>query len=109
MAYRVELTGRASRDLREIYLRIHAEDSVQALAWFNGLEAMVYSLEEHPDRGAITPENKKLRHLLYGNKPHIYRVIYRVETRSKKVKVVHIRHGARDEFTRKKTGLSSRG
>ena len=99
MAYRVDLTGRAGRDLRQIYRRIHAEDSVQAFAWFNGLETMLNSLEKHPDRGAITPENKKLRQLLYGNKTHIYRIIYVVEARAKNVKVVHIRHGARAEFT----------
>ena len=98
MAYRVELTVRAGRDLKHIYRRIHAEDSTQAFNWFKGLETMVYRLAEHPDRGAITPENKKLRHLLYGNKPHIYRIIYSVAERDKKVKVLHIRHGARDEF-----------
>ena len=98
MAYRVELTRRASRDLNHIYRRIHAEDSKQASEWFNGLETMVYSLDEHPGRGAITRENKELRHLLYGNKPHIYRIIYRVEERARRVKVLHIRHGARDEF-----------
>ena len=35
---------------------------------------------------------------LYGNKPHIYRAIYRVLERQKQVDVVHIRHGARDDF-----------
>jgi toxin ParE1/3/4 len=99
-AYRVELTARASRDLRHIYRRIHADDSEQAFAWFNGLETMVYSLEEHPARGAITPESRQFRHLLYGNKPHVYRIIYRVDERRKTVKVLHIRHGARDAFTR---------
>jgi mRNA-degrading endonuclease RelE of RelBE toxin-antitoxin system len=33
--------------------------------------------------------------LLYGHKPHIYRIIYRVVERHKRVDVVHIRHGAR--------------
>jgi toxin ParE1/3/4 len=99
MAYRVELTARAGRDLRQIYRRIHAESSMHAFAWFNGLEAIVYSLEEHPKLGAITPESKKLRHLLYGNKPHIYRVIYAVDERAKKVSVLHVRHGAKDAFT----------
>ena len=103
MPYRVELTRRASRDLWHIFQHIRAEDSVQSFAWFNGLEAMVHSLDEHPGRGAITPESKKLRHLLYGNKPHIYRIIYRVKERTKKVQVLHIRHGARDEFTPEKT------
>ncbi len=103
MAYRVELAARADLDLRHIYRRIHADDSAQAFAWFNGLEAIVYSLEEHPHRGAMTPESKKLRHLLSGNKPHIYRVIYRVDERTKKVKVLHIGHGARDKFTVEET------
>jgi len=96
MTYRVELTNRAKRDLRQIYQHIHAEDSEQAIAWFNGLESAVYSLAEHPDRCPVTPENKKLLHLLYGNKPHIYRIIYRVNARPQIVKVLHIRHGARD-------------
>jgi len=36
--------------------------------------------------------------LLYGNKPHSYRVIYRVLERQKRVEVLHIRHGARRRF-----------
>jgi toxin ParE1/3/4 len=96
MAYRVELTNRAGRDLRQIYRQIRAEDSERAIAWFNGLETAVYSLSEHVSRGPTTPENKKLRHLLYGNKPHVYRIIYRVNERAQIVKVVHIRHGARN-------------
>ena len=108
MIYRVELTGRATRDLKQIYEHIHTEDSAQAFAWFNGLEALVYSLDQHPERGAITTENKRLRHLLYGNKPHIYRIIYRVAARTKKVEVVHIRHGARDEFTQENALRSRR-
>jgi toxin ParE1/3/4 len=99
MTFRVELTARAGRDLRNIYRRIHADSSMQAFAWFNGLEAIVHSLDEYPNRGAITPESNKLRHLLYGNKPHIHRIIYSVDQRAKKVRVLHIRHGARDAFT----------
>ena len=106
MAYRVELTVRAGRDLRHIYRRIHARDSKQAFAWFNGLATMIYSLSENPARGAVPPENEKLRQLFYGNKPHIYRIIYRVEERAKKVTVLHVRHGARDEFKTKKTPRS---
>jgi plasmid stabilization system protein ParE len=96
MTYRVELTNRAGRDLRQIYQYIHAEDSEQAIAWFNGLESVVYGLAERPNRCPVTPENKKLRHLLYGNKPHIYRILFQVNERLQIVKVIHIRHGARD-------------
>ena len=98
MAYRVELTVRAGRDLRRIYRHIHADDSEPAFAWFNGLESLVCSLDELPNRGTVTPEDKKLRHLLYGNKPYVYRIIYCVYERTKKVRVLHIRHGARKAF-----------
>jgi hypothetical protein len=46
----------------------------------------------------VTPENSKLRHLLYGHKPHIYRAIFRVMEKQKLVEVLHIRHGARSGF-----------
>jgi plasmid stabilization system protein ParE len=48
----------------------------------------------------VTPESDKFRHLLYGNKPHIYRAIYRVLEKQKQVEVLHIRHGARRRFKR---------
>jgi hypothetical protein len=70
MAYRVELTDRADRDFRSIYRRIHADDS----------------------------EDENLRHLLYGNKPYVYRIVYCVYERAKKVRELHIRPGARKAF-----------
>jgi plasmid stabilization system protein ParE len=98
MEYRVELTRRAARDLDHIYQSIDAEQSEPAFAWFNGLEAAVSSLHDNPGRGAVTVENQKLRQLIYGNKPYIYRIIYRIDQRGRKVTVLHIRYGARDAF-----------
>jgi plasmid stabilization system protein ParE len=98
VAYRVDITERAARDLRRIYLTINAEDSVQARAWFNGLERAVLSLDEHPARGAPIPEAGDLRHLLYGRKGRRYRVIYAIDEASRTVTVLHIRHGSRDAF-----------
>jgi len=46
----------------------------------------------------MPPENGKLRHLLFGNKPYIYRAIYRVIDKQKRVEVLHIRHGARQRL-----------
>jgi plasmid stabilization system protein ParE len=100
MAYRVELTARAGHDLRRIYGRIDAEDSAQARAWFNGLEKAVLSLNDHPSRCSPTPENAELRHLLYGEKPDTYRVIFKIDESSGSVSVLHIRHGKRRPFTR---------
>ncbi len=99
MTYRVRLQPRAQRDLHTLFLHIRAESSQGAAIWFNGMADAVASLEQLPHRCAITPESPSLRHLLYGNKPHIYRIIFRVDEPAKTVDVLHIRHGARDTIT----------
>jgi mRNA-degrading endonuclease RelE of RelBE toxin-antitoxin system len=38
---------------------------------------------------------RKRRHLLYGKKPNVYRVIYEVDEKLQTVWVLTIRHGAR--------------
>ncbi len=98
MAYLVSLSARARRDLAQIYRRINADNSEAALRWYRGLREAILSLEEQPNRSPVTPENDKLRHLLYGTRPHIYRAIYHVVERQERVDVLHIRHGARAEF-----------
>jgi len=98
MAYEVSITARAARDLSGLYDDINAFDSIAASRWYAGLKRSILSLEAHPNRCPATPENQKLRHLLYGHKPHIYRLIYRVLERQRRVEILHIRHGARQEF-----------
>lgn len=98
MAYLVSITRRGERDLAHLYLRINAEYSDSALSWYLGLKEAILSLHRQPNRCPETPENRKLRHLLYGNKPHVYRVIYRVREKEKTVEVLHIRHGARQKL-----------
>ena len=95
MAYLIDITPRAERDLTQLFQDINAANSEAALNWYGGLKAAILSLREHPNRCPVTPENKKLRHLLYGQKPHIYRVIYRVFQKQGRVEILHIRHGAR--------------
>jgi len=98
MAYLVNITLRAERDFVSLYQEINAEESDAALKWYRGLKEAIFSLEEHPHRCAVTPEKAQFRHLLYGNEPHVYRVIYRVLEKQKRVEVLHIRHGARQKF-----------
>lgn len=98
MAYLVRILQRAERDFAYIYESINAEQSDAAFRWFRGLERSLFTLEENPRRCPVTPESKSLRHLLYGNKPHVYRVIYRIVERRKEVEILHIRHGAMDKF-----------
>jgi toxin ParE1/3/4 len=98
--YLVRLSDRAFRDLEELYVFIGADTPGQAFTWFNGLAEAVYSLERFPERGAVALESKKLRQLLFGNQPHLYRIIYAVDKRNHIVNVVHIRHGARTPLSK---------
>lgn len=100
MAYLVRIMPRAERDLDVLYSAIDAEYSAAAFRWFNGLERALFTLEVSPNRCPVTPEDAHLRHLLYGKKPNVYRVIYRVLEESKDVAILHIRHGARQAFKR---------
>ena len=102
MAYLVELTLRAERDLDYLYERISAKESMAAARWFNGLEEAIYTLELLPRRCPVAPESKRakrrLRHLLYGAKRDVCRVIYEIDESRKMVRVLTIRHAAMDEF-----------
>jgi toxin ParE1/3/4 len=89
---------RAQRDLASLYDWIGARSSDAALVWYRGLKDAIRTLRNSPNRCPATPEDRDLRHLLYGNQPHVYRVIYRVLEKQKQVDVLHIRHGARQEF-----------
>lgn len=99
MEYHVELAARAARDLEVLYAEKNAAESQAAALWYNGLEHAVLALATHPARGPVAPESRKLkkelRCLLYGKKPHVYRVIYQVDEMRQVVCVLHIRHGAR--------------
>lgn len=98
MTYRVEISRRAERDLRRLYRTIHAEHSGDARAWFHEPERMIGSLDEMPERGGIVPEDGRLRELLHGRPPRAYRIICAVDDRQRVVRIVHIRHGARDRL-----------
>jgi toxin ParE1/3/4 len=103
MPYLVRLADRALRDMEAIYAFIDAQACETAFAWFNDLAREIYSLERFPERGAVIPESKKLRQLLFGKKPSTYRIIYAVDKRKHLVSVLHIRHGARAALSTKET------
>jgi toxin ParE1/3/4 len=95
MAYLVSITSRAERDLADLYREINAKYSDTAHKWYLGLKQAILSLEKHPNRCPLTGRSRNMRHLLYGRKPQVYRVLYRVRDRQKQVEVLHIRHGRR--------------
>jgi plasmid stabilization system protein ParE len=98
MAYRVKTTTKAKRDLDAILARLLSLEAGEAgLRWFQGLREAVASLAHSPQRCALAPENAgfpfEVRHLLYGRKPHVYRVLFTIEGDA--VSILHIRHGRR--------------
>ena len=98
MGYHVELSDRAFEDLSRLYKRIDAENSEQALEWFEGLERQILKLDENPGRGVRTREDETLRQIFYGRGRNVYRVIYEIDATQSLVKVIHVRFGARRAF-----------
>jgi plasmid stabilization system protein ParE len=99
VAYLVNINARAARDLAAIYDQIDAGSSGAAQRWYAGLRQAILDLEDNPNVWPVTHEAQRLRHVLYGRKPHsVYRVIYRVLEKREIVEVLHIRHGARSQF-----------
>ena len=99
MTYLVEFAARAVLDLEILYLEKNAAESHIAARWYNELELAVYALASYPQRCPVAPEarrmKRRLRNLLFVNKPHVYRVIYEVDAGLQAVSVLTIRHGAR--------------
>src|SRR5689334_22619372 len=100
MTYRVELADSAEADAEVAYLWLRAHFPDTAARWFNGLYAAIDTLSKLPLRCPLAPEAAEigmpLRQLLYGRRPHVYRVLFLV--RRKTIYVLHVRHGARDRL-----------
>jgi hypothetical protein len=56
MAYLVNVTVRAQRDLARLYREIDAEHSDAALKWYRGFRKAILGLEEQAHRCPATPE-----------------------------------------------------
>lgn len=98
MAFRVRTTAKAKRDLDAILGWLLSQQAGEAgLRWFRGLQDAVASLSESPRRCRLAPEDEafpfEVRQLLYGDRPHVYRVLFTIEDDA--VIVLHIRHGRR--------------
>jgi plasmid stabilization system protein ParE len=103
MRFRVEIARAAEADLEQLFLWVVERAPHQGAAWFNGLERAILALDQHPERCPIAPESINLaqpvRVLLYGRKPHLYRVFFVVDQAARAVRVLHVRHGARQRAT----------
>jgi plasmid stabilization system protein ParE len=103
MAFRVELSAQAQSDVAAIYdwLKSH-EAGETGERWFVALRAAIASLADMPTRCPLAPESQdspvEVRQLLYGRRPHVYRILFAVE--GDFVQVLHMRHGRRRPMTR---------
>ncbi|HLX85134.1 MAG TPA: type II toxin-antitoxin system RelE/ParE family toxin [Terriglobales bacterium] len=93
---------RQSRKLKTFWNGFsHNKRAKRDCAGFEGLKRAIASLAEMPERCPLARENKEfsfeVRNLLYGRKPHVYRVVFTVEGDT--VYILHIWHGRRRRIT----------
>jgi toxin ParE1/3/4 len=98
MAFRVETSAQAENDADAILEWLLAQHAGEAgMRWFLALEDAIASLATFPERCPLAPETVRfpfeVRQLLYGRKPHVYRILFTIEGDT--VNVLHIRHGRR--------------
>lgn len=98
MAFHVELSDRAQADITAIYDWLRSQKAGDAgERWFLALREAITSLSSLPARCPLAPESREspveVRQLLYGSKPHVYRILFAVE--GNVVRVLHVRHGRR--------------
>ena len=98
MAFRVEVSAQAESDadaILEWLLSEHAGET--GIRWFLALQEAIASLATFPGRCSLAPESVRfpfeVRHLLYGRKPHVYRILFTIDGET--VNILHIRHGRR--------------
>ena len=108
MTFRVEISKQAEIDADGILDWLLEQRSGKAgIDWFLALDDAFASLAEFPERCSIAPENSRfpfeVRHLFYGRKPHIYRILFTIERNT--VHILHIRHGRRKPWNTNSRGL----
>src|SRR5437899_4973761 len=106
MAYTVSLSGSAEADAYAAFERIRAVAPASAARWLTGLFAAIRTLADMPARCPVIPEaddlGAPLRHLLYGRRTSVYRIIFDMQEDSEegpRVRVLRIGHGVREALT----------
>ena len=109
MAYRVNASGPAKKDVKAAYEWIAEDYPDLAEEWYKGLIAAVNSLDEMPRRCPAAREQRKykreLRQLLYGKGKSAYRILFTIQPGEEDgedgvVRIVRIWHTARKDPTR---------
>jgi plasmid stabilization system protein ParE len=98
MVFLVETTPESEHDAEAILEWLYSQHAGDTgIRWFLALEDAIASLATSPARCPLAPENAdspfEVRHLLYGCRPHVYRILFTIDGST--VTVLHIRHGRR--------------
>jgi toxin ParE1/3/4 len=93
MAFTVEFSFRARRDIEEIAAYIAADSPKHSWRWRQRLQAKLRSLTTMPSACGLAPEDevsgREIRQLLFG----AYRVLFTID--GTRVFILTVRHGAR--------------
>jgi plasmid stabilization system protein ParE len=105
MTFRVEISKQAERDAESILEWLLNQHTGQAgIEWFLQLDDAFQSLSQFPERCSLAPESTRfpfeVRQLLYGKKPHLYRILFMIEGET--IHILHVRHGRRKPVGPKK-------
>ncbi len=106
MNYSVRLQPAAHEDLDQAYQYAAKNAPLTAARWFNRFHEALATLEQHPLRCPLAPEDGKssleLRQYLYGKRPNVFRVVFTIEDDT--VWILRIRRASRRFLTRGELG-----
>ena len=99
MGFRTEYSLSAEADLDALSRwLIERQAEVAGRRWLEGLQKAVDTLTEMPERCPLMRKDPRIsfevRQLFYGKKPHIFRVLFRLEGDT--VYILRIRRGRQD-------------
>ncbi len=93
MAYTVEMTPTAERELQSAFAYIHARAPLNGVRWLKAINKAIDSLQDFPTRCGIAPESdylgETLRHYIFKS----HRIVFFVDESRLVVRVLYIRHG----------------
>ena len=101
MAFLVEITSIASRQIDQAYCWYRQQNPEFADLWFRSLMNSIATLQEKPRRCTLAIEHEifpeKVRQLLHGKSKNIYRVLFTI--RQDTVYILYVRHGSQVALT----------
>jgi plasmid stabilization system protein ParE len=102
MTYRVVLQRLAKHDLQSAYDWAAAQAPEAARRWLNRFEQTLQTLSFQPERRPLARESAKsiakLRELLFGKRPYVFRAIFAIDDQV--VRVLRVRRAQARTLTR---------